>query len=264
VLAATALATALFGTHFQRGTVHFWTLGAEAAFYAVLPLLAALALRFGGPVRGPRTRAALWVAATSVLSVASLWFRARGSAADYHHQQLFPAIAFAFAPGLALAGVEPVLGPAARAAGGSARRITRALLLIGALAGVAYFDVPRGNFMQHDVLAVLACGALLTAVIVRDWSGLPAWRLLDNRPLQWLGARSYSLYLFHFPVVVFVAPRVADGASAPAAAALVGLIAIPASLAFAWAGYALFERPFTRTRPQPVPAEAAVQVQTAA
>jgi peptidoglycan/LPS O-acetylase OafA/YrhL len=262
-LAAAALAVAMFGSHWKRGTVHFWTLGAEACFYAVLPLLSICALRLGSAVRGPRARAVLWVAATSVLSVASLWFRQRSAPFDFGHQQLFPAVAFAFAPGLALAGLEPLLAPAARAAVRPARAVTRALVLLAALAGFAYFEVPTARFMQHSVLAVVACGALLAAALVRDWSGLPASRLLDNRPLQWLGARSYSLYLFHFPIVVFAAERLARGESARSAAVLVALVAVPASLACAAAGYALFERPFMRSAARPAPGEAPVHVRTA-
>jgi peptidoglycan/LPS O-acetylase OafA/YrhL len=246
-LAALAFAILLFGTHFTRGTVHFWTLGAEACFYAVLPLLTVVVLRFAAPAGGPRTRAVLWVAATGVLSVGSLWFRQRGTPVDYPHQHEFPSIAFAFAPGVALAGLEPLLAPAVRVAPKPARVITRALVMGSALAGAAYFLAPSAHFMQRSVLAVGACAALLAAVVVRDWAGLPAWRLLDNRPLQWLGARSYSLYLFHLPIVAFVAARVATDETLPAGAGLVALIAIPLSLVFAAAGYALVERPFMRT-----------------
>src|SRR4051812_40487635 len=52
VLAATALAVGLFGRHFARGTVHFWTLGAEACFYVTLPLLVAVGLSLARGVRG--------------------------------------------------------------------------------------------------------------------------------------------------------------------------------------------------------------------
>jgi peptidoglycan/LPS O-acetylase OafA/YrhL len=263
VVAATALAVVLFGPHYERGTIHFWTLGAEASFYAVLPVLVAVALSLARRVRGPRVRAALWVAATSVLSVASLWFRGRGAPLDFGHQHVFPAVAFAFAPGLALAGLEPVLAPAVRAAPTAARGMARGLAFIGALAAIAYFDVPRSHFMQHSVLAVGACGAVLAATLVRAWAELPAWRLLDNRTLQWLGERSYSLYLFHLPVVAFVAARVAEGESAPGSAALVALVAIPTSLVLAWAGYALVERPFMRPRRQRVAPEPADRLQTA-
>ena len=256
VLAASALAVALFGNDLTRGTVHFWTLSAEACFYAGLPLVAALALPLTRRLPGPRARAALWLAGCLVASLTSLWFRSRGAPSDFHHQHVFPSVAFAFGPGLALAALEPVLGPVLRSAPARTALAARVALLPAVAAAAAYFAVSRQEFMKHSVLAVAAATLLFSAVLLRDWAGRPAWRLLDNRPLQWLGARSYSLYLFHLPVVAFVAPRLGAGNPASTRVLLVAATAIPVSLAFAWAGYALVERPFMRVRRRPAAAEA--------
>ena len=263
LVAATVLAVVLLGRKFESGTVHFWTLGAEAIFYAALPLAVGLALPVARRVGGPPTRAALWVAATSALSVASLWFRNRGAPADFGHQHLFPSVAFAFAPGVALAGVEPLLAPALRASPVAARRAARVLLVLGALLALAYFQTGRSHFMQHSVLAVAACAAVMGAALAREWAELPAWRLLDNRPLQWLGQRSYSLYLFHLAVVTFLARELGAGGAAGHRPLLLGVIAVPISLVLAWAGYALVERPFMRTPRQPLRDVRTVQVRTA-
>jgi peptidoglycan/LPS O-acetylase OafA/YrhL len=255
VLAATALALALFGTHFMRGTVHFWTLSAEACFYAALPLVTALALPLTRQLPGPRARAALWLAGCVVGSLASLWFRSRGLRSDFAHQHLFPSVGFAFAPGLALAALEPVLAPIVRSAPARTALVARLALLLGVAALVVYFAVPRQDFMKHSVAAVVASALLFSAVLLRDWAGSAAWRALDNRPLQWLGERSYSLYLFHLPVVAFVAPKLGTGDPAATRVLLVAAVAIPLSLASAWAGHALVERPFMRDRKQPVAAD---------
>ena len=255
LLAATALALALFGRDYRDGTVHFWTLSAEACFYAGLPVATALALPLTRRLPGPRARAAVWLAGCVVASLASLWFRSHGAPSDFGHQHVFPSVGFAFAPGLALAALEPILTPVLRSAPGRTTVAARAALLLAAAAAAGYFAVPRQEFMRHSVLAAAASTLLFCSVLLHDWAGRPSWPLLDNRPLQWLGERSYSLYLFHLPVVAFVAPKLGAGASAAARVVMVAAIGIPVSLAFAWAGYALVERPFMRARRPSVPAE---------
>ncbi|HYZ27580.1 MAG TPA: acyltransferase [Thermoleophilaceae bacterium] len=255
VLAATALAIVLFGRDFTDATVHFWTLRAEAWFYVALPAVTALALPLSRPRAGRRARAALWVGGCVVASLASLWFRARGTPWDLAHQDAFPSVGFAFAPGLALAGVEPVVAPVLRAAHGRTSLAAGLALLLAGAAAVAYVTVPRQEFMKHSVLAVAAATLLFGAVLLRDWAGRPPWRLLDNRPLQWLGERSYSLYLFHLPLVAKVARELGTSASASTRVVVVAAAAIPVSLGFAWVGYELVERPFMRARKPSVPAE---------
>lgn len=64
-----------------------------------------------------------------------------------------------------------------------------------------------GHLPDPDVMpfayAVEMCGAAL--VVYLAWSWTPWARLLDGRACRWLGARSFSLYLVHEPIVVSVA-----------------------------------------------------------
>ena len=145
-----------------------------------------------------------------------------------------PALLFAFAPGVALALVEPLVP-------------TRAF----AWARRGHRDRGRGV----GLCALAPCTG-------QPWAGrssrpggrdgrparAPVGRrrtgpVLGSRPLRWLGERSYSLYLLHFLVLAELAP-VAHGR-------LVVLVALgaPASIAAAALLYQLVERPFMTRLP---------------
>jgi peptidoglycan/LPS O-acetylase OafA/YrhL len=57
----------------------------------------------------------------------------------------------------------------------------------------------------EGLLLATATGALVGGLLLREWAGRPAWRVLDNPPLHWLGERSYSIYLLHAVVITWVA-----------------------------------------------------------
>jgi peptidoglycan/LPS O-acetylase OafA/YrhL len=111
VLAVPLLGQAYFPTAFGAGLAHVWTVDAEAVFYLVLPLGFLLATRAQGTRSTPQRRRALLLAAVGVIALISLVLSGTPKPLDADAQHLFGLVAFAFAPGLALAAVEDVARP---------------------------------------------------------------------------------------------------------------------------------------------------------
>jgi peptidoglycan/LPS O-acetylase OafA/YrhL len=135
---------------------------------------------------------------------------------------------------------------------------TRALplhwLALGAVAPVVLIVATRGsvwtvgNFVWVDLALGPATALLLAAVAVGR--PRPFVRVLETRPLQRLGACSYSLYLTHSPIVVMVnhgVRRLDVGAGMPTFV-LTLAIAVPLAVVFAMSFASLFEIPFQRHR----------------
>ena len=111
---------------------------------------------------------------------------------------------------------------------------------------VASFAVAAGYGEPRGLWRLLAWGGpallLLLAAVLGPSPALP-------RPLTWLGDASYSLYLFHLPVLLVfkqIGPRLALPWDAAATPWLVGLAITLASILVAGLAYAGFERPITR------------------
>ena len=87
------------------------------------------------------------------------------------------------------------------------------------------------------VISVVASCMIIFLCVEGTWR-----RQFEKRPLEWLGRRTYSLYLVHEPIVVTVA-LLLGGSPGPL---LSLMVAIPASLAVTAVFYAVIERPSQR------------------
>lgn len=207
--------------------LHTWSLAVEEQFYIVVPVLLALLVRLV-PARFIVTVLAVATVLSFILSIVLTDFRA--VAAFY----LLPARAWELGIGglLALGGREWARG----------RYIGEALSLggIGAiLAACAFFSEATPFPGWHAAIPVLGCAALLAA---GDAPGTVTGRILRARPLVFVGQLSYSLYLWHWPVMVamtYGSDKLSGSRS---------VVAIVISLLLAFASLHLIEQPVRRKK----------------
>jgi len=208
-----------------------WSLVVEVQFYALLPLLAAgIAL----VARRSRAIAAAVIAAAGLASALVWWSKVNNAPfEDLRWRYSLPATFLNFTPGmlLALARLELLERPHVRLPSSDW------LLAGGVACWFLAVQVPR--FQQP--LAALAALLVIAAVVLPVRDGFLV-RALDARVLVAIGIASYSLYLWHYPVV-FSLGRHVDGGLLP-----VVLAAVAVCIPLALASYVIVERPFLGLR----------------
>ena len=217
-------ATDYFASSTPSPFLHYWSLGVEEQFYLVWPLL--LLLAFGA------RRLSLVVFAVCVISFA-LSIVLTSVQAPWAFYGL-PTRAWQLALGALLA----VHGPALA-------RLPSAPIALGGWLGIALLGVAAAvldpTTGYPGSAALLPTTAVALVILAGGRPGGPG-RLLAVAPLRLLGRISFSLYLYHWPVLV-LASVVLGELTPDLRWALVGL-----SIAVAAASWKLVEEPFRRAR----------------
>ncbi|WP_274365838.1 acyltransferase family protein [Paenibacillus thermotolerans] len=183
---------------------HLWSLAIEEQFYIFWPLLLMIALhRFRQ--RGGMLLFIFAGAAASVLAMAFIYVPGTDPSRVYYGTDTR---VFALLIGAALATVWPSNKLTAKLSA----RSRWSLDLIGA-AGI--FAVIRmiwttNEYDESLYRGGLALFSLLTAFVtaVLAHPASIVGKLMGSKPLRWIGKRSYSLYLWHYPVIILTTPTV--------------------------------------------------------
>ncbi len=232
-----------------------WSLDVEVAFYAAIPIAAAIAYRLGSRLKTPRTRARAALVFIGSLALVSIFLRQNN---DNTLATLAspPLIIYAFLPGVAIAIAEPWAVPVFRGNPQRARRFARAAVGVAFVAYVLYcvwdFNV-QTTAIHHalgrrSLMSALFGMALLAGLIAMQLGTGKVPRITDNRWVNWLGERSYAFYLLHVWIIFEVINLV--GADAGTATLIVAMIAIgfPVTAALSALSWKYVERPFLERR----------------
>ncbi len=220
---------------------NFWSLAVEEQFYVVWPLLLPLVLLIPG--RWPRAAMMLVVAGGSA------WWMAQLVAGGEVTRAYFgtDAHAFGLLIGIALALAVtnmPVrtwmLSPRARGASLLAGTLGVAAIVVAALTP----ETPdAATFPGSLLLATFGSGL---AVFAGVWPGSWFGRALDVQPLQWIGDRSYGIYLWHWPVLVLVLVGAQGFGPEGGVPVWAGVLTLVLSVGAAAVSYRFVELPFRR------------------
>jgi peptidoglycan/LPS O-acetylase OafA/YrhL len=239
------------------GIAPAWSLSTEVAFYALLPALAAALRRIGGKGR-PEQRVARALGAIAALGVASLALRVAAWRCGDPHLQTTIAATFAwFAVGIALARVhalcelralEPAWLEALRRRPGSAWLASLALFVfcVAALPRTFAPGYTLASYaLEHAAFGAIAALFALPAIFAEDAPSLPR-RVLGQRWLLAVGRISYSLFLWHYPIIAALAQAGACELVPGSRFASLAIAAFPLALAAAWLSHRFAEAPAQR------------------
>ena len=216
----------------EKPLLHTWSLAVEEQFYVVFPLLLFVLSRFGR--RAVIVGLTALACASFLTSVAAL--------------ENAPARAFFATPGrvweLLVGVLTALIGPSL-----ITRRLLREAVAASGLALIAfgYFFYSDATPFPGPAALVFCLGAAFIIYAGTNGGETFAGRLLSTPLLAGVGLISYSVYLWHWPLIVFVRYRFPELFSGEGAAAIgLRFTLVAASLVLGFLSWRFIERPFRK------------------
>jgi peptidoglycan/LPS O-acetylase OafA/YrhL len=215
----------------------FWSLAVEEQFYLVWPLLligvALLAKKAPGKIIGYGAGAIAIVFALSL--IASVYVTENAPSVAYYGTHTR---AWELAGGALLAFTQPTW-----------KRMPKALAAVLGLLGLAAVFIAAVLFDQSTAFPGYAAllpvlGTMLVLVAGTAWARNPAAAALSVPPLQFVGKLSYSLYLWHWPVLILLPLALEVEPSL-----LLNIVLLAAVFALSHLSYLAVEAPIRNAKP---------------
>ena len=228
---------------------HYWSLAVEEQFYVIWPLLitGVFLISRRKPRRLPILVAAV-LAIGSAVAMALLYVPGEDPTRVYYGTDTH---AFGLLTGavLSLLMTSTKSDPQADSWAAAGKAESRIAGIIGTLALIGYgaqlFLMPddaeityRGGLFLTSVL-----GVLMVWGVVREYG--PMTPLFRTKVMRWFGQRSFSLYLWHWPVIMML-KALFEGNQNSDKSWILGLVAVPISLLLSEISYQFIENPFRR------------------
>ncbi|WP_448851025.1 acyltransferase family protein [Corynebacterium sp. 335C] len=230
---------------------HLWSMAVQFQFY-VFAILVVAAIAWFHRRRGSRpgavarTALPLLAAGTAISFAIAVWLHRGDQLANYYSTPArfrelgLGGLLMLVLARRAAAGRGPLLGDR-----GARLAAPAGLLLIAAtglvIDGAAEFLGP---------LTLLPLGGAVLVVLAGARPG-PTTTFLESRPVTFLGDIAYSLYLWHWPLLIIATNLLGDPPPDP----LTGTVIIAVSVALAWATHRLVEKPLQQHRRRPAAGE---------
>jgi peptidoglycan/LPS O-acetylase OafA/YrhL len=196
---------------------HLWSLAVEEQFYLLWPVLCWVLFRWGGARRVGQVALIGALLSTLAMAVGSVMtgmpLQADPSrlyyGTDTHAMGVLlgAALAVVWRPGR----TSPVL-----------RRQAQVVITLGGILGLVLLGWAFTALGEYSTFLyrggfLLVAGTSALVVAAASHRGVPFGAWLGNRPMRWLGRRSYGVYLWHWPLFLVTRPGVDIPLDGPAA-----------------------------------------------
>ncbi len=210
---------------------HLWSLAIEEQFYVAWPVIVMLTLRFARGAHRALGGVCVVGIVASVTAMGMLYQAGDPSRAYYGTDARVHTI---------LVGALLAIALHRRPLPQRVRRLSSvigSLALVGAIGCFAAVS-ERAWFLYHGGSLLFACLVVPVIVMSAGSGGGIARVMLSFPALRWIGRISYGIYLWHWPMIVWLTPaRLGfDGV-------MVDVVRVAAALALATASFYLIERP---------------------